>query len=233
MELVPERWPPANGGSLAAPPGPFPGPEAPPRLLLIDRSAADVRAMLTPLRGLLAPEEALRLRQLRREADRERFLLGRGMLRLLLGGWLGRDPADLVLGVGPHGKPQLIPAAGPGRDREACRPHFNVSHAGDLILLGLHACREVGVDVEQRRPVPEWEGIARRCLPPEDWEAIRAVPEDHRGDAFLEAWCRLEARLKARGLGLFGVEAETSAGPVGDLWPVALPEGYLGAAALV
>jgi 4'-phosphopantetheinyl transferase len=91
------------------------------------------------------------------------------------------------------------------------------------------------VDVEQRRPVPEWEGIARRCLPSGTWQSIRSLPEELRGDAFLAAWCRLEADLKARGLGLFSGEPSGSgAGEDQDLdhWPLVLPEGYLGAAAL-
>ncbi|KEF41319.1 MAG: hypothetical protein ER33_12110 [Cyanobium sp. CACIAM 14] len=239
MDLLPERWPQARTGRLEPPPGPLPAPEAPPRLLLLDRGDPLARAQLTPLGTLLDPREERRLGQLRRQEDRERFLLGRGLLRLLLGPWLGRDPAEVVLGEGPHGKPQLIAPEGPGLAGAPCRPRFNVAHSGDLILLAFHPCREVGVDVEELRPVPGWEGIARRCLPPQVREAIRALPEQRRHAAFLEAWCRLEAGLKARGLGLFGAApdprepapAAPDSGPV--VWPVALPEGYVGAAALL
>jgi 4'-phosphopantetheinyl transferase len=87
------------------------------------------------------------------------------------------------------------------------------------------------VDVEQRRPVPEWQGIARRCLPPEESDAIGTLPEEQREPAFLAAWCRLEARLKARGLGLFGPPAAVGE-PAPEVWPLLLPEGYVGAAAL-
>ena len=112
----------------------------------------------------------------------------RGALRLILGDWLGCDPAGLVLGVGPHGKPELLPHGAGGQARGGLTPRFNVSHSGDLILLGFHPQRPVGVDVEQRRPVPEWEGIAERCLPPGSGEAILALPEEQRSDAFLAAW---------------------------------------------
>jgi 4'-phosphopantetheinyl transferase len=234
MDLRPERWPAPNGPGLTLPPRPSPASEAPPVLLLIDRSDPQARALLTPLRDLLDAGEARRLQQLRQEGDRERFLLGRGVLRLLLGGWLGADPAALALGVGPRGKPGLMGREAAGGAAAPPPLRFNVSHSGDLILLGFHSRREVGVDVEQLRPVPEWEGIARRCLPMARRLAIGALPAGRRDGAFLEEWCRLEAGLKAQGLGVFGLAGEGgTTPPEAELWPVALPVGYVGAAALV
>jgi 4'-phosphopantetheinyl transferase len=231
--LSPEHWPPRQGAILSAPPWTGRRPNAPPLLLLIDRRDPLAQALIPSLRDLLAPAEAHRLSQLRRQEDGERFLLGRGALRLILGDWLGRDPAGLVLGLGPHGKPELLPHGAGGQAGERLPPRFNVSHSGDLILLGFHPRRPVGVDVEQRRPVPEWEGIAGRCLPPGSRETILTLPEEQRSDTFLAAWCRLEAGLKARGRGLFAgapADERNQQGP--DLWPLILPKGYVGAAAL-
>lgn len=230
-ELLPQRWPSRTDPAPTSPPWPPAGAEGPPLLLLIDRRDPAVRALLTPLGDLLDPGERQRLERLRAEADGERFLLGRGALRLILGSWLGRDPAGLVLGAGPHGKPELLSPPPPGPDRRELPLRFNVSHSGDLILLGFHPRRPVGVDVEQRRPVPEWERIARRCLPPGEWNAIGTLPEEQRQQSFLAAWCRHEARLKARGQGLFGAPPAPGA-PEPEVWPLLLPEGYAGAAAL-
>ncbi len=232
----PRRWPSRTGPALVPPPLPPAGSDGPPLLLLIDRRDPDVRALLTPLGDLLQAGERQRLGRFRGEGDGERFLLGRGALRLILGSWLGCDPAGLVLGTGPHGKPELLspPPTGPGTsgpDGGEQPPHFNVSHSGDLILLGFHLRRPVGVDVEQRRPVPEWESIARRCLPPGEWGAIGALPQDQREQAFLAAWCRLEAGLKARGMGLFGTPPAPEE-PDPEVWTLVLPKGYVGAAAL-
>lgn len=230
--IAPVAWPDPGGG-LALPPWPGTAPAAAPLLLLLDRREPQVLALVAPLGDLLDPGERKRLRQLRRQEDGERFLLGRGALRLLLGGWLGCDPAGLVLDVGPHGKPELPPQEALGQRRGELPPRFNVSHSGDLILLGFHPLRPVGVDVEQRRPVPEWEAIADRFLPAEEAEWIRDLDEERRGAAFLAAWCRLEASHKARGLGLFAeAPAYGRTREVPDLWPLTLPEGYVGAAAL-
>ncbi|WP_216913603.1 MULTISPECIES: 4'-phosphopantetheinyl transferase superfamily protein [unclassified Synechococcus] len=225
--LRPQRWPPRTAPALAPPPWPPAGSDGPPLLLLIDRRDPDVRALLTPLGDLLQAGERQRLHRLRGEGDGERFLLGRGALRLILGSWLECDPAGLVLGAGPHGKPELLPPSDGGEPP----PRFNVSHSGDLILLGFHPRRPVGVDVEQGRPVPEWQGIARRCLPPGEWSAIGTLPQQQREQAFLVAWCRLEAGLKARGMGLFG-PPPAPGDPEPEVWPLVLPEGYVGAAAL-
>ena len=124
--LQPGRWPSRAGPVLMAPPRPPSGSDGPPLLLLIDRRDPDVRALLAPLGGLLDPGERQRLERLRVEGDGERFLLGRGALRLILGSWLGCDPAGLVLGTGPHGKPQL-PAPRPQARTGGSRPSASTS----------------------------------------------------------------------------------------------------------
>jgi 4'-phosphopantetheinyl transferase len=184
------------------------------------------------LAGPLAPVERIRLDQLRRAEDRERFLLGRAVLRLCLGELLDQPPDSLRLAAGPRGKPCL---ADENILHQQGSPRFNVTHSGRLVLLGFHAAREVGVDVECHRPNLRWGPIARRFLPPQAVSRIESLSAEVQGRAFLQAWCRLEAGLKARGVGLYGLDQDPPDGtsPTEDLWPITLPEGYCGAAALV
>ncbi|MFM7086468.1 MAG: 4'-phosphopantetheinyl transferase family protein [Cyanobium sp.] len=232
IEQFPEPWLAAALAAVA--PAPL--------LLLLDGAVpipADVRTQLT---GWLAPAERQRLAALRRPRDQQRFLLARAGLRRLLAAWCDQLPEAVRLEPGPHGKPFC-----PGG------PPFNVSHSGDLILLGVTADpdRAVGVDLERHRPALAWQPIAARVLPERACEALAALPVEQQLPAFLQAWCRLEARLKARGWGLAGLEwlrQERSAGGVdggdgvgvgrGDgagrgepeqLWDVRLPAGYQGA----
>lgn len=227
---------------VAAPliPLPWQGPEPPlallacdgseraaPQLLLLDRTAPGRHPALAALDPLLSDPERQRMAAFRLPEDRERFLLGRGCLRLLLGRLLACDPAALPLLAGPHGKPALAQGGG---------PHFNLSHSGDLILLALHPDRPVGVDVELRRPGLDWRPIARRILPAMDCAALEALPPAEQAAAFLRRWCRLEAQLKASGEGLARLrrlrEACGAAKPAPELWDVAVPEGYGAAVAL-
>jgi 4'-phosphopantetheinyl transferase len=207
-----------------------------PALLLIDREDPAVRGHLAVLPPLLSDGERVRWLRYRREEDRERSLLARGVLRIVLGRWLGRDPAGLRFAAGPHGKPFL--ADGAGRPLSG-GPRFNVSHSGRFILLGVHGEAEVGVDVEEVRAGLEWGPIARRCLSADVMDAIASRPRNEQVLAFHRAWCRLEAGLKARGVGLAGRPASSggaanpSAGESLVRWDVSMPRGYVGAAALL
>ena len=167
-----------------------------PLLLLIDRRDAAGARAAPALRGLLCARELERLARFRQAADRERFLLGRGGLRWLLGTLLDCAAAELPLSEASHGKPELRGG-----------PQFNVSHAGDLVLLAVHRHWPIGVDVEQERPDLDWEAIARRVLPAGELQALRQLPPPLRAAGYLRAWCRLEAKLKARGDGLSGLAA--------------------------
>lgn len=195
----------------------------PPLVLALDRREPLPEGLRQALVASLAPAERQRLDALRQLADRERFLQGRAALRLLLGAWLALPPAAVPIEAGPHGKPHC-----PGG------PPFNVSHSGDLILLALHPSRPVGVDVEQARPDLDWRPIARRVLPPAEAVALERLAAGDgasaAADGFLVAWCRLEAGLKARGLGLAGLGDP----PQGlSVWDVAVPAGYRAAVALM
>lgn len=196
---------------------------------MVNRLASQRTACGAEAIALLAPDEQHRLTRLRCRQDQERYVLARSALRLLLGFWLQRDPASLRFTYGCHGKPALVDA-GP----EA--PHFNLAHSGELILLAFHPARPVGVDVERQRPGLDWLPIARRVLSAADVEWIAALPAETGAAAFLEAWCRLEARLKASGEGLVGLERlqrqDACSLRVPLLWNVAVPVGYRAAVAL-
>ncbi|HYL06858.1 MAG TPA: hypothetical protein VE075_12505, partial [Thermoanaerobaculia bacterium] len=60
----------------------------------------------------LAPDEWERARRFRFEIHRRRYVVGRGVLRALLGGYLGIAPEEVAFSYGPRGKPFLAgPAA--------------------------------------------------------------------------------------------------------------------------
>jgi 4'-phosphopantetheinyl transferase len=198
-------------------------------LLLLNRCAAGAAGTTGALISLLDRGEQERAQRFRRPEDRERYRLGRTALRQVLGACLDRDPAALVFRYGPHGKPALV-------DEGQALPHFNLAHSGDLILLAFHPSRPVGVDVELRRPGLDWRPIARRILPAAAVARLETLPPEQGVAAFLDDWCRLEARLKASGEGLAGLERlrrEWAPHPGGlALWDVEVPEGYGAAVAL-
>jgi 4'-phosphopantetheinyl transferase len=243
QSLRPQPWWPGQPLPRPAAQRPGDGASLEPWLLRVDRSNPRVLAVSAELEALLSCQDRDHVNRLRRPDDRQRTLLGRGVLRLVLGAWLGLDPAALRFAAGAHGKPQLL-HPGPstpqgklhqGKLPQGKLPQFNISHSGDLILLAFHAAAPVGVDVERQQPDLDWRPIARRCLAPAQVESLLALPPAEAASAFVECWCALEAGLKARGVGLSQASEVHALAIEPQLrrWRLDLPAGYSGAVALL
>ena len=86
--------------------------------------------------------------------DRARYVVGRGMLRALLGRYVGTAGRRLEFRYGEHRKPALV---GDG-------PYFNVSHSGATVLYAFSSETEVGIDVELMRTDIDTDQIASTVL---------------------------------------------------------------------
>ena len=148
------------------------------------------------LAKILAADESRRAERFRFEKDRHHFIVGRGLLRTILAGYLGDDPATLRFKYGPQGKPDLEG----DRSHQALR--FNLSHSAGLALYAVTRDREVGVDIERLRPDMTEEKIAKRFFSTREVESLAEVPSTQRTQAFFNCWTRKEAFIKARGEGV-------------------------------
>jgi 4'-phosphopantetheinyl transferase len=153
-------------------------------------------ALVERFEQALSDDERMRASRFFFARDRHHFVVARGTLRAILGGYLGLSPGDVAFAYASHGKP----AVRGGPDRYDLR--FNVSHAGGLALVAIALGREVGVDIEQIREDFATEEIAARFFSPAEVAAIRALPVEERCAAFFNCWTRKEAYVKARGEGL-------------------------------
>lgn len=142
-------------------------------------------------RDLLDPVESDRAKRFRFKQDRERFILGHGWLRDLLGRYLKRDGSLIRYARGPFGKPHL--------ERKKLR--FNFSDTKDAILIGFTTGIEIGVDVETMSREVDHAAVSQHYFTATEIDVIRAAGSDakHR---FLEFWTRKEAVLKASGVGI-------------------------------
>jgi 4'-phosphopantetheinyl transferase len=127
------------------------------------------------------------------DRDRRRFVNAHAWVRAAIGRCLGRDPAVLRFATGPRGKPHL---AG-----EAIDLRFNLSHAGERALIALTLARDVGVDIEEERPV-EVSELASRFFSPAESRTLQLLGASERLPAFFRCWTRKEAFIKALGDGL-------------------------------
>jgi 4'-phosphopantetheinyl transferase len=143
----------------------------------------------------LTPEERIRAARYHFDADRRRFAWTRGVLRALLGSYVGCAPARIHFDAGPMGKLHLSPAC------EGLR--FNVSHSHEWSLIALARDRDVGVDVEHHRPLRhDLFAIASRFFAPAEVDALRALDPADREPGFYRIWSRKEAYIKATGQGV-------------------------------
>jgi 4'-phosphopantetheinyl transferase len=145
--------------------------------------------------ALLSDEEHARARRFLADAPRRRFVLARAALRLLLGMYVGVDPARLAFEQTTLGKPVLCPL----HDVDI---RFNVAHADDLALAAFARGTDIGVDLERRRLLPEAEALAAQYFAPIEARAVAACAADEQADAFIRFWTRKEAIAKATGEGL-------------------------------
>jgi 4'-phosphopantetheinyl transferase len=186
MELIPDTWdsPPNHPVLTSADVHVWKSPLNPPMLLVRN------------LEQSLAPDERDRADRFVRAEHRNRFIVGRGVLRTILGGYLGRDPAQLHFRYSPSGKPALSAESGSHSIR------FNVSHTRDIALYAVTIGREIGVDIERIRADFGTAEIAARFFSGREVAALCALPPPYRLEAFFTCWTRKEAYLKARGEGL-------------------------------
>jgi 4'-phosphopantetheinyl transferase len=158
----------------------------------LDQSIANVERFSQSL----STDERMRAERFRFEQDRKRFIIGRGLLRTILGSYLGIEPGQLHFCYGMYGKPALAETTGISTVR------FSLAHAHGLALYALSRDRELGVDLEHIRHVAETEQIVDRYFSEREKAVFRGLAANEKQEAFFTYWTCKEAYLKASGEGL-------------------------------
>ena len=138
----------------------------------------------------LSPSEWTRAERFGKAALRERYIIGRGLLRTIVGGALGVEPGRVEIVRGRRGRPQLAP------------PHtldFNISHTLAFALVGLVEGARIGVDVEHAERSINASGIARKFMTTNERRELESMSADAARRRVLELWTCKEAMSKATG----------------------------------
>lgn len=144
------------------------------------------------LERLLSVGERVRADRFRWRIHRDRYVAGRGLLRLLLADFLDRNPIAIQITTNAHGKPMLS-------DGGVLR--FNVAHSGSRAIYAFTCTGEIGVDIEQVRPLDPIT-LSRTCFSDGEQAQLVDVEVPKRLGAFFDGWVRKEAVVKADGRGL-------------------------------
>jgi 4'-phosphopantetheinyl transferase len=154
---------------------------------------ADMIAELAPL---LSRDEYQRAMRYYRPADRDRFIVGRGILRKIISAYLAIPPGQLQFTYNEYGKPAV------SDDQSNHAINFNLSHSAELILYAVTRGRVVGIDVEYIREDFATLEIAERFFSKDEVAALKSLPADQRTVGFFNCWSRKEAFIKAKGMGV-------------------------------
>lgn len=144
--------------------------------------------------------------------DRERFLFAHGMLRSILGQYLGCLPHHIVFKRNAYGKPTLVLQNGVEDIR------FNMAHSRDVVLIALCRFHDVGVDIEYMRAMSDLHEIISRNFASEERHYLSTLPADKLKREFFAHWTIKESFIKGIGLGLsyplenFRIELEKARG---------------------
>jgi len=154
-------------------------------------------ACLEQCRQALCPLERARGDRFVHAASRDHFAVAHGVLRHLLGRYLGCEAREVSFSSHPNGKPTLAAAGGGARV-----PSFNLTHSQGRALIAVSDGREVGIDLEKVKPDVKAVAIARRYFAAAELADIEGQPMALQADAFFRYWVAKEALLKGQGIGL-------------------------------
>ena len=143
--------------------------------------------------AILSDEEKARACRFHLPIHRQKFVVSRAIVRNLLGSYLACDAVYIKFSYGHFGKPFVQDQPGKPSVR------FSLSHTSRLGALAVSANDELGLDIEEIRPI---EREVARSLSEREQKELAAMQANEWLLAFYHCWTRKEAILKAEGVGL-------------------------------
>ncbi len=186
------------------------GPERPsvdPGEVHVWLAPLDVGApVISRLEGILSPDERARADRFHFQQHRERFVVARGWLRMLLARYLVtsarriRFRYECVCGNSACNVSRRKPALASELRRDSLG--FNLSHSEGMVAYAITRGRSVGVDLERICPELAGQLLGWDGFTPREVVEVQALPPHLAPQAVFRYWTRKEAYLKATGGGL-------------------------------
>jgi 4'-phosphopantetheinyl transferase len=153
-------------------------------------------AEITRRQNLLTNAEKNQAAQFHSDRDQRRFIVRRSARRQLLATHLGLKPEAIRIESANFQKPAIAETQNPDRLR------FNCTHSADWALIAIAREQEVGVDLEQHRPMADAGDLAGEFFSAHEIRELAELPPALKLAGFYNCWTRKEAFVKAIGLGL-------------------------------
>lgn len=146
--------------------------------------------------NILSPKERKRADQFYFEKDKNHYITGHGVIKVLLSRYLNKRAKDIGFCYGPYGKPECV---------DQCnnkKIYFNYSHSEEVALYAFSIDNDLGIDVEYIRDIADMNQIVNNICSQEEIIVFETLAESDRRTAFFNCWTRKEAFIKAVGKGL-------------------------------
>jgi len=157
-------------------------------LWMIDAGAYQP-GMLAPYHAWLGQEEQARCERFVRSERQRQFIVGRALLRSMLGRLLDIAPQAVTLIEQPGKAPAL--------DRAMTTPiGLSISHSGPWVACAVSAKTAVGLDIERIDPARDVLALAEQAFGTDDVAILRACEPAMQHAAFYRMWCAHEACIK-------------------------------------
>jgi 4'-phosphopantetheinyl transferase len=154
---------------------------------ILSNKSSEIERMLS----FLSSAEIQRAQAFQSSDRYQKYIFTRGILRILLGEYLGIEPQKLEIQSGIKGKPFLSSFI-----------HFNLSHSHDLALLAFSLDGEIGIDLEYLR-TRNVARLAKRIMNPEEQRIFDYLSPAQQLRIFYQFWTKKEAAIKLNGTGIF------------------------------
>lgn len=143
--------------------------------------------------GLLCEQERNRVNEFYFETSKLRFIVSRGMLRILLSYYTNISSSNIDFCTNKYGKLFL---------KNYPELQFNMSYSNKIICYAFTLFHPLGVDVEWKNPDFDISTVIEFVLTPTEQKFFMGANLEEKSSIFYEIWSKKEALVKAIGVGL-------------------------------
>lgn len=145
---------------------------------------------------LLSQNELSRAGRFYFEMDKNKFIVGRGILRLIISKYSGIFPSQINFIYNEFGKPSLE------KGQNSMFLEFNTSHSASFVTIGITIVAQIGIDIENLERKSDLLELAKRYFAEGEYTKLSSLPKELLTEGFYNCWTRKEAFIKALGNGL-------------------------------
>ncbi len=153
----------------------------------------DYQGDIAMIFSVLSSEERTKANSFVYEHLRRRYVLARGILRLLISRYIDISPETICFDYTFYGKPFC---------KNAPDFHFNMSHSGDGLAYIFSFNHEVGIDIELINEDLSLESLILQVMSPTERQEFHKLKDAQRLEFFYDTWTLKESFLKAVSIGL-------------------------------